>query len=70
MVATYSVIECNVSIMCCCMPSALGVLRRLFPRQFGSSYPANSNTGGTPMPKSDPAAKPRFDDEIELVDGR
>ncbi|KAF4967937.1 hypothetical protein FSARC_4590 [Fusarium sarcochroum] len=37
MVATYSVIECNVSIMCCCMPSLLAFLRRAYPSLFGST---------------------------------
>jgi hypothetical protein len=37
MVATYSVIECNVSIICCCMPALLVCLRRLFPSIFGST---------------------------------
>ncbi|KAL4971890.1 hypothetical protein BDW66DRAFT_163319 [Aspergillus desertorum] len=36
MVATYSVIECNISIMCCCMPAILSTLRRAFPAVFDS----------------------------------
>ena len=37
MVATYSVIECNISIVCCCMPAMLSLLRRFFPDVFGST---------------------------------
>ncbi|KAH8173187.1 CFEM domain-containing protein [Sarocladium implicatum] len=37
MVATYSVVECNVSIICCCMPAILAFLRRYFPNAFQSS---------------------------------
>ncbi|KAI8713826.1 CFEM domain-containing protein [Fusarium sp. LHS14.1] len=37
MVATYSVIECNVSIICCCMPALLAFLRRAYPSLFGST---------------------------------
>lgn len=37
MVATYSVIECNVSIMCCCMPAMLSFLRRAMPGVFDSN---------------------------------
>lgn len=35
--ATYSVIECNMSIMCCCMPALLSFLRNKFPGVFGST---------------------------------
>ncbi|KAI2730083.1 hypothetical protein CBS147332_1935 [Penicillium roqueforti] len=52
MVATYSVIECNVSIMCCCMPTLLSTLRRVFPTIFGStnrSYNYNYNYNNTPF---------------------
>lgn len=61
MVATYSVIECNVSIMCCCMPALLAFLRRVLPSIFGSTnrsldykagnYKAGSyNVGKSPFP--------------------
>ncbi|KAI1385913.1 uncharacterized protein F4822DRAFT_357565 [Hypoxylon trugodes] len=43
MVATYSVIECNLSIVCCCMPATLAFLRRYFPRIFGGSSNRSSN---------------------------
>ncbi|OIW34620.1 hypothetical protein CONLIGDRAFT_675588 [Coniochaeta ligniaria NRRL 30616] len=47
MVATYSVIECNVSIICCCMPSLLACLRRFFPSIFGSTNRSyNHGAGG------------------------
>ncbi|KAL4939320.1 hypothetical protein BDV06DRAFT_225123 [Aspergillus oleicola] len=37
MVATYSVIDCNASIMCCCMPALLLCLQRAFPDFFDST---------------------------------
>ncbi|CAI7600125.1 unnamed protein product [Penicillium discolor] len=37
MVAAYSVIECNVSIMWCCMPAHLSTLRRILSTIFGST---------------------------------
>ncbi|KAL4875022.1 hypothetical protein BJY04DRAFT_224411 [Aspergillus karnatakaensis] len=47
-VATYSVIECNISIMCCCMPALLSCLRRSFPRIFGSTN-RSLNYNNTPF---------------------
>src|SRR5690554_3812518 len=52
MVATYSVIECNVSIMCCCMPSTLSLLRRVFPTVFGSTNRSDYKTGSYNLAKS------------------
>ncbi|ROT36448.1 hypothetical protein SODALDRAFT_335548 [Sodiomyces alkalinus F11] len=49
MVATYSVVECNVSVICCCMPSTLACLRRYFPQGFGST---NRTTGSKHEVKS------------------
>lgn len=48
MVATYSVVECNISIVCCCMPAALTILRRNFPRLFSSTHEQEDRyrTGG------------------------
>ncbi|KAL4805606.1 hypothetical protein BDV18DRAFT_152846 [Aspergillus unguis] len=79
MVATYSVIECNISIMCCCMPAVLSCLRRSFPSIFSStsrSYNYNhspfSDTNGIQktvvhkvsyMPRAG-----HSDDAVELVD--
>ncbi|OJI98266.1 hypothetical protein ASPVEDRAFT_37710 [Aspergillus versicolor CBS 583.65] len=79
MVATYSVIECNVSIMCCCMPALLSTLRRGFPTVFGSTGPSPSYNSA-PFSGSNGIHKevthkvtymPRdgtSDDAIELVD--
>lgn len=79
MVATYSVIECNVSIMCCCMPALLSTLRRVFPTVFGSTGPSLSYNSA-PFSGSNGIHKevthkvtymPRdgtSDDAIELVD--
>ncbi|KAL4739336.1 hypothetical protein BDV11DRAFT_205185 [Aspergillus similis] len=78
MVATYSVIECNISIVCCCMPAILSALRRTFPTVFDSqnrslrynSSPFSSNAiqkmvthEVTYMPRA-----ANSDDAIELVD--
>lgn len=58
MVATYSVIECNISIMCCCMPALYSFLRRVFPTVFGgstsrSNYQSGSyNFAKSPMPSN------------------
>lgn len=57
MVATYSVIECNVSIMCCCMPALYSFLRRAYPTVFGSTdhsdYKAGSyNLAKSPLPSN------------------
>lgn len=53
MVATYSVIECNISIMCCCMPALYSFLRRAFPRIFGgSTNRSNYNAGSYHLGKS------------------
>lgn len=43
MVATYSVIECNMSIVCCCMPALYSFLRRVYPTVFGGSSAGRSN---------------------------
>ncbi|KAL2753850.1 hypothetical protein ACRALDRAFT_2109384, partial [Sodiomyces alcalophilus JCM 7366] len=43
MVATYSVVECNVSVICCCMPSLLAFLRRCFPQGFDSTSRTNES---------------------------
>lgn len=79
MVATYSVIECNVSIMCCCMPALLSTLRRGFPTIFGSTS-RSLNYNNTPFSGSNGIQKsvthkvtymPRdgnSDDAVELVD--
>ncbi|KAK3292671.1 uncharacterized protein B0H64DRAFT_234029 [Chaetomium fimeti] len=42
-VATYSVIECNISIMCCCMPAMLSFLRHVMPTVFGSTNRSDNN---------------------------
>ena len=47
MVATYSVIECNVSIMCCCLPALLSCLRRFFPNIFGSTNRSRDYKAGS-----------------------
>ncbi|KAJ0417383.1 hypothetical protein BJY00DRAFT_325692 [Aspergillus carlsbadensis] len=52
MVATYSVIECNISIVCCCMPAILSTLRRSFPTIFDSQnrslrYDTSPFSGGS-----------------------
>ncbi|KAI1338419.1 hypothetical protein F5Y15DRAFT_417064 [Xylariaceae sp. FL0016] len=50
--ATWSVVECHTSIICCCMPAARTLMARLFPRLFGSAYaPGSDPNGGNP---SDP----------------
>ncbi|KAH6640613.1 hypothetical protein F5144DRAFT_590053 [Chaetomium tenue] len=46
------VIECNISIMCCCMPATLSFLRHILPTVFGSTNRSskhnnyNNNGGG------------------------
>ncbi|KAK1765112.1 hypothetical protein QBC33DRAFT_545771 [Phialemonium atrogriseum] len=52
MVATYSVIECNVSIMCCCMPCLPAFLRRVFPDMFGSTDQSDYKAGSYNVVKS------------------
>ncbi|KAL3442247.1 hypothetical protein BJX65DRAFT_299172 [Aspergillus insuetus] len=78
MVATYSVIECNISIVCCCMPAILSTLRRTFPTIFDSQnrslrYDSSPFSGSaiqktvthrvTYMPRAG-----HSDDAVELVD--
>jgi hypothetical protein len=78
MVATYSVIECNISIVCCCMPAILSTLRRAFPTVFDSQnrslrYDSTPFSGSaiqktvthkvTYMPRAG-----HSDDAVELVD--
>ncbi|KAL3457329.1 hypothetical protein BJX64DRAFT_293204 [Aspergillus heterothallicus] len=78
MVATYSVIECNISIVCCCMPAILSTLRRAFPTIFDSQnrslrYDSTPFSGSaiqktithkvTYMPRAG-----HSDDAVELVD--
>ncbi|KAL4778357.1 hypothetical protein BJX76DRAFT_362799 [Aspergillus varians] len=75
MFATYSVIECNVSIMCCCMPALLSCLRRSFPSFFNSS---SMNYNKAPFPPNaiqmnvtrtiTYTPRAAFDDVVELVD--
>ena len=53
MVATYSAIECNVSIMCCCMPAFYSFLQRAWPETFGSgSRSQNYKRGSYNLAKS------------------
>lgn len=60
MVATHSVIECNILIMCCCMPALYSFLRRVWPEAFDSgsrsqNYRVNScNLAKSPMPRGIP----------------
>ncbi|KAJ4229224.1 hypothetical protein NW759_003950 [Fusarium solani] len=84
MVATYSVIECNVSIICCCMPALLAFLRRAYPSLFGSTnrsleYRSKSIGGSkSPFPSNgiqesvtqSVSYMPRSDDSdvVELMD--
>ncbi|MBE3046239.1 hypothetical protein IMZ48_27620 [Candidatus Bathyarchaeota archaeon] len=60
MVTTYSVIECNISIVCCCMPALYSFLRRIYPTVFGGSSASRSNyklgsykLGKSPMPTNE-----------------
>ncbi|KAL5337894.1 hypothetical protein BJX70DRAFT_408962 [Aspergillus crustosus] len=80
MVATYSVIECNISIMCCCMPALRSCLRRSFPNIFNSTDRSRSlNYNKTPFSNGriqksvthKVSYMPRAghsDDAVELVD--
>lgn len=81
MVAAYSVIECNVSIVCCCLPALLSTLRRVLPTIFGSTNrSSNYNYNNTPFSDSNGIQKSVThkvtytnsdgceDDVIELVD--
>lgn len=81
MVATYSVIECNVSIMCCCMPALLSTLRRVLPTIFGSTNRShNYNYNNAPFADRNGIQKSvthkvtyttpgrNEDDVVELVD--
>ncbi|KAK4035178.1 hypothetical protein C8A01DRAFT_48565 [Parachaetomium inaequale] len=43
----YSVVECNISIMCCCMPSLLSFLRHVLPTVFGSTNRSNNYKAGS-----------------------
>ncbi|EED12820.1 conserved hypothetical protein [Talaromyces stipitatus ATCC 10500] len=61
----WSVLECDIAIVCACMPALRIILGAIFPRYFGSNF--NSVTGEsrrTPRnehhsaPKSDPEADP------------
>ncbi|KAK8128794.1 hypothetical protein PG984_009902, partial [Apiospora sp. TS-2023a] len=36
--ATWSVLECNVGIVCCCMPYVRSFLNRVFPNCFGGTF--------------------------------
>ncbi|KAK8033675.1 hypothetical protein PG991_003073, partial [Apiospora marii] len=36
--ATWSVLECNVGIVCCCMPYVRSLLNRVFPNCFGGTF--------------------------------
>lgn len=36
--ATWSVLECNVGIVCCCMPYVRYLLNRVFPNCFGGTF--------------------------------
>ncbi|KAL2162551.1 hypothetical protein VTH06DRAFT_7465 [Thermothelomyces fergusii] len=44
-IATYSVIECNMSIVCCCMPALLSFLRHVLPSVFGSANHSDYKAG-------------------------
>lgn len=83
MVATYSVIECNISIVCCCLPALLSTLRRVLPTIFGSTNGSsnyNYNYNNTPFSDRNGIQKSvtykvtyttpdgREDDAVELMD--
>ena len=60
MVTTYSVIECNISIVCCCIPALYSFLRRVYPTVFGGSSAGRSDyklgsykLGKSPMPSNE-----------------
>ncbi|PGH19269.1 hypothetical protein AJ80_04136 [Polytolypa hystricis UAMH7299] len=42
--AAWSAVECNVGIICCCLPTLRPLVARLFPRFLSSSYGYSSNT--------------------------
>ncbi|KAK8052461.1 hypothetical protein PG993_003846 [Apiospora rasikravindrae] len=50
--ATWSVLECNVGIVCCCMPYVRSLLNRVFPHCFGGTFfSAGGGGGGKPEQK-------------------
>lgn len=61
----WSVLECDIAIVCACMPALRIILGAIFPKYFGSNF--NSITGEShrttrnepqSVPKSDPEADP------------
>jgi hypothetical protein len=61
----WSVLECDIAIVCACMPALRIILGSIFPKYFGSKF--NSITGESrrttrneqqSTPKSDPEADP------------
>ncbi|KAK7955862.1 uncharacterized protein PG986_005084 [Apiospora aurea] len=44
--ATWSVLECNVGIVCCCMPYVRSLLNRVFPNCFGGTFFSSDGGGG------------------------
>jgi hypothetical protein len=61
----WSVLECDIAILCACMPALRIVLGAVLPKYFGSNF--NSTSGGSrrsgrndqPLsPKADPEADP------------
>ncbi|CDM36432.1 Extracellular membrane protein, CFEM domain [Penicillium roqueforti FM164] len=73
----WSTIECDVGVICACLPAIRSLLRRISPRFFGdteqaksSSYAMNSRSRGTSVPvqnKSSDGPFYRFDD-LDLSD--
>ncbi|KAI0161225.1 hypothetical protein GGR57DRAFT_351303 [Xylariaceae sp. FL1272] len=46
-VTTFSVIECNLSIVCCCMPTLLALSRRLFSTRITTTDHSDSSGGSS-----------------------
>ncbi|KAK8060685.1 hypothetical protein PG996_010615 [Apiospora saccharicola] len=44
--ATWSVLECNVGIVCCCMPYVRSFLNRVFPNCFGGTFFSSAGKRG------------------------
>lgn len=68
----WSTIECDVGVICACLPAIRSLLRRVFPTAFGDTTNANSKasmsrSGGTSRLEGKISTKAKGGDESHFV---
>lgn len=61
----WSVLECDIAIVCACMPALRIILGAFFPKYFGSNF--NSVTGESRRSTRNEQSAPRSDPEADPI---